>query len=282
MNEVRLDSLGRAIHPNRWKGLVKFQFQPGQSGNPRGALTHGMSGTREYRVWLSMKNRCYNSLSTSWKYYGGRGITVEDPRWLDCPNNLLADLGPCPPGHMLMRTDNERGYCKANCKWATRKQQADNRRARIKLLAERVRIHAKENAAIVAVFGQICDEGNWREISHHRIARVASKILGREITPESARKSMLSLGGGKGGPDFRTPSSASVSLSRCSEPATRVIASATPSRGLGVPDPVPGGTNIPARPGNPRIDNDPAPTTKPVFSDPFEVLKRPARASWWR
>src|SRR5436190_9382228 len=63
---------GRAIHPNRWKGLVKFQFQPGQSGNPRGALTHGMSGTREYRVWLSMKNRCYNSLSTSWKYYGGR------------------------------------------------------------------------------------------------------------------------------------------------------------------------------------------------------------------
>jgi hypothetical protein len=42
---------------------------------------------------------------------------------------------------------------------------------------------------------QICDEGNWRET--HRIARVASKILGGEITAESARKSMLSLGSGR-------------------------------------------------------------------------------------
>lgn len=106
---------------------------------------------------------------------------------------------------------------------------------------------------IVAAFGQICDEGNWREISHHRIARQDSRPRDHtgkrpEVNAFTRRR--------KGQPDFRTPSSASASLSRCPEPFTQVIVSATPSRGLGVPDRVPGGTNIPARPES---------VTKPYF-----------------
>jgi hypothetical protein len=63
-----------------------------------------------------------------WSYYGGRGITVEDPRWFKF-ENFLADMGEPPPGLSLDRIDNERGYRKDNCHWVTRSEQMRNRRA---------------------------------------------------------------------------------------------------------------------------------------------------------
>lgn len=84
--------------------------------------------TTEYRSWQMMKNRCLNPRATDYDYYGGRGIKVTK-RWL-LYDNFLADMGRKPnPAMTLDRKDNEKGYCKSNCRWATRRQQSQNRGA---------------------------------------------------------------------------------------------------------------------------------------------------------
>ena len=82
--------------------------------------------TKLYKVWSSMKHRCLNTQDKQYKDYGGRGITVSK-RWLKF-KNFLADMGERPVGMTLDRKNNDRGYMKSNCRWATRKEQQQNRR----------------------------------------------------------------------------------------------------------------------------------------------------------
>lgn len=92
--------------------------------------THGLSLSSgpnpSYSVWKSMRKRCNNKNSASYKYYGGRGITV-CPEW-DSFENFLRDMGPKPPGLTLERIDNEKGYSLSNCRWATIAEQNRNSR----------------------------------------------------------------------------------------------------------------------------------------------------------
>lgn len=95
--------------------------------NGRSNRTHGFSKSHVYQVWAGMIARCTNPSSSSYASYGGRGILVCD-RWRSFPA-FLEDMGLPGDNLSLDRIDNAKGYEPGNCRWATDKEQAVNRRS---------------------------------------------------------------------------------------------------------------------------------------------------------
>lgn len=88
----------------------------------------GVEATPEYTAWASMKTRCLNSKIRNWHRYGGRGISV-CPEWINDFEAFRACVGPRPSAqHSLDRYPNNDGnYEPGNVRWATPKEQQNNR-----------------------------------------------------------------------------------------------------------------------------------------------------------
>jgi hypothetical protein len=116
----------------------------------------------EYRSWISMKARCCNTKSEFYSEYGGRGIKV-CLHWLDSFENFLKDMGERPSkNHSIDRIDVNGDYCPENCRWATDKQQARNKRNNVYLE------YKGEKRLLLEIAEEV---GMNQKILHQRISR---------------------------------------------------------------------------------------------------------------
>lgn len=120
---------------------------------------------KEYRAWRNMLTRCYNPNASSFKYYGGRGITVCE-RWQRSFDAFLADVGPAPSNeHSIDRFPNNNGnYELGNVRWATHEEQQKNKRRPEKQVVRGVPADGHLRRRVRALVGELGDKQAARAI----------------------------------------------------------------------------------------------------------------------
>lgn len=125
--------------------------------------THGYASHENrsptWRTWEAMKQRCTKPNATGYENYGGRGITICE-RWLNSFEAFLEDMGERPEGMTLDRKDNDKGYYKENCRWATPKEQVLNSRSTKPIEYNGVQYESK--TALAKAFGMSIQLLNYR------------------------------------------------------------------------------------------------------------------------
>lgn len=127
--------------------------------------THGLSKKSDtYGIWVNINSRCYNKNHKNYDRYGGRGIGVSE-EWRGEKGflNFLNDVHERPTkAHTLDRIDNDKGYSKENCRWATRKEQGRNKSNNRKVII----------GGETLTLSEACEKYNKNyKTTHHRIYR---------------------------------------------------------------------------------------------------------------
>ena len=108
-----------------------------------GKKTHGMTDAPIYKTWECMLQRCRNLKAPNYHDYGGRGITVCE-RWHKF-ENFHEDMDPRPDGRSLDRINNDGNYEFDNCRWATAREQSNNRRNTVMINGEPLAVVARRH-----------------------------------------------------------------------------------------------------------------------------------------
>ena len=116
------------------KAIIKSRVRRGHTkscgclSHKNAKKTHGMHGTKEYRTWRGIKQRCLNTRCKDYYRYGGIGINCHEP-WVDSFQSFFDHIGPCPDkSFSIDRIDNNKGYVPGNVRWASAKTQSKNKR----------------------------------------------------------------------------------------------------------------------------------------------------------
>lgn len=134
--------------------------------------THGLSGTKAYEIWRGMKSRCTPDSRHAVNYHN-RGIRV-CKRW-EKFENFYEDMGDPPDGLTLERKDNNKGYDKNNCKWATYEENLSNTR----------------NNKLITAFGKTQTLTRWAREAKMPVSTLKNRLYRAKMTPEAALRAPL-------------------------------------------------------------------------------------------
>ena len=126
-------------------------FRKGHKYNIRHGFSRSKSKTKKlfYDVWVGLKGRCLNPNNKDFRIYGERGITVSE-EWKTF-ENFFRDMWPRPKGTFIDRIDNNKGYSRENCRWATMAESTRNRRTSLIYSYKGKSLCLKEIAALEGI-----------------------------------------------------------------------------------------------------------------------------------